>query len=128
MVSFTRARSKKSIAASGAAIVRQSRPDRLQSQSRRTDDTPVLRLDEHCGIFALGRLLGEAQRRALPVGERTNRADHVHLLEGAAAILAAPDRGFVVMVEADQQHPAASFAVADLDQQLIAAAAELGRS
>src|SRR5580692_3398678 len=108
----TRARWRRATASSGATTAPQ-RP--LNSNDRRhlphrpleprsADDAAVWSLQDDGDILAVGELLADAQRRALPIADGADRANHVGLLQRSAAVFAAPDCRLMVVIEADQQH------------------------
>ena len=78
-------------------------------------------------ILAVGELLADAQRRSLPIADGADRANHVGLLQRAAAVFAAPDCRLMVVIEADQQHLGVAAAAADVDRELIAGLGDADR-
>src|SRR5271156_3361625 len=97
-----------------------AREDGASSQPRRADDLAVRCLEDDSNVLAVREWLVDVQRRSVPVADFAYRANHIGFLQRPTAVLAAPDRGLMVVIEADQQHRCLTPAAADIDGKLAA--------
>src|SRR5258708_7395241 len=93
-------------------------PRSASREPRCADDLAVRRLEDHSDILAFREFFADPKRRSGPVADHSNGANHIGFLQRPAAVLAAPDRGLMVAIEADQQHRTPTRAAADFDREL----------